>query len=239
MIAVTVVSPKYRKVAKEAIRRFKKFSGITPTVIHAKDGEDGFFKKLALDKLLPRKPVVFFDADWWLLCQQSFERMTGDCFYGVHDSATFNPAAFPHTDCETFSMPKLEYFNTGFFVCDFSNQKHRQVFQVARRLKVKVDKGTMPKPVDKTDQFYINLARLQVGVGLNRLPANFNLYLLGAVWGQQAWIPRNIVGLHGAGIPAESKFEQLSLQAQVFSYEFCPMHPEAMAWECSRMIDLR
>lgn len=239
MIAVTVVSPKYRKVAKEAIKRFKKFTGLTPVVLKAKDGEDAFFTKLALDRLLPRKPIVFFDSDYWLLSQQRMEDLQGDCFFGVHDPATFNPAAFPHTDCQDFGMPKLEYFNTGFFTCDLSKQKHRAVFQRARRIKAQVDKGKFKTPTDKTDQFYINFARLEEKVGLSRLPNSFNFYLKSAEWSQQAWIPRNIIGLHGAGIPAEDKFEKLTDQAKVFDYPFYPMHPEVMAWEAARLVDLR
>lgn len=239
MIAVTVISPKYRKVGREAVKRFKKFTGLTPVVIPSKDGPEGFFTKLNLDRLLPKKRIVFFDSDYWLLSQLSLDEMDGNCFYGVHDPAVFNPFAFPHTDCQDFDMPKLEYFNTGFFVCDLSRPNHRAVFQRARKLKAQVDRGKLKTPTDKTDQFYLNLARLQEKVGLSRLPNSYNFYLKSATWGQQAWIPRNIVGLHGAGIPAEDKYEMLLAQAKTFGYDFYPMHAEALAWETARLVDLR
>jgi hypothetical protein len=239
MIAATVVSPKYRKVAKEAIKRFKKFTGLVPIVIQAKDGDDAFFKKIRLDQLLPKKPTVFFDSDYWLLSHLDLSEMVGDCFYGVHDSAVFNPKAFPHTDCESFGMPKLDYINTGFFMCDLSNARHRGVFKSARKIKARVDSGKMDNPTDTTDQFYINMGRMQSGVGLSLLPNALNYYHYASVWGQQAWIPRNIIGLHGAGIPAEYKYETLVHQAKVFDHPFYPMHQEAMNWEMSRLVDLR
>ena len=49
MIAVTVVTPSYRHLEKEAVKRIKKFTGLPVKVIRCKDS-DGFMKKLLFRK---------------------------------------------------------------------------------------------------------------------------------------------------------------------------------------------
>lgn len=233
-IGVTVISPSYREVGKEAVKRFKHLTGLDVHIIRCRD-EDGFRTKLRLDKECGRRPIIFFDADYWLLDRPGFEAMTSPALIAAHDPATYNPYAFPHTDCEAFGLPKMEYFNSGLLILDFRLPQHRQLFQLARAL----HKRGKEKPTDTTDQFWLNLARHRLRIPLSRLPTHYNFYLLSAYWGQQAWIPRHIIGLHGAGIPAREKLPRLQQQSTVFTHEYRPMHPEAMAFEVARMIELR
>ena len=233
-IGVTVISPSYREVGREAVKRFKRFTGLDVHIIRCRD-EDGFHAKLRLDKACGRRPIIFFDADYWLLDRPGFEAMASPALVAVHDPAAFNPYAFPHTDCEAFHMPKSEYFNSGLMLLDFRLPQHRKLFQLARALY----KRAKEKPTDTTDQFWLNLARLRLGIPLTRLPTQYNFYLLSAYWGQQAWIPRHIIGLHGAGIPAREKHTRLQQQSAVFTHEYRAMHPEAMAFEMARITELR
>ena len=136
-------------------------------------------------------------------------------------------------------MDKLKYFNSGFFICNLALKEHRQVFQVARRLRAKVVRKTMPKPVDWTDQIYFNLAAQQLNINLSLVPTKFNAYILAAAWGQLPFIPRDIVGIHAAGVPLKDKERALKLQSEVFGYDICRMHPEAQFWDQSRIFDMR
>lgn len=241
-IGLTIISPSYACVGKEAVRRFRRHTGLKVIEHHCADAE-GFNAKLHLDGLAPGRRVVFFDADYWLLDKAPFADMQSESVIAVHDPATFNPHAFPHADCERFAMPKTEYFNSGLMLLDFSRESHVKLFQTARSLKKNWRRELQKKkPEDTTDQFWLNLARLRCGIPFARLPSHYNFYLLSAYWGQQAWIPRHIVGLHGAGIPARAKLKQLQQQAAVFSHPQYPvrlMHPEANAFEVTRMIELR
>lgn len=238
-IGLTIISPSYEKVGKEAVSRFKKHVGID-VKIHECGDDEGFEAKLQLDRIAGRRNVIFFDSDLWFLDKPNLEKSLGhSCLLAVHDSAAFNPHAFPHTDCERFGMPKTEYFNSGLMCLSFSQEKHRQMFSEARRLHRSSKKKSAIKPADWTDQVWLNRARLQVGLPWVRLPTAYNYYLRSSQWGQLPWIPRKIVGLHGAGIKAPQKYSKLKQQARVFEYPTCPMHPETLAFQHAVGIELR
>ena len=166
-IGVTVITPSYRRVGRRAVQLFKKNTGLDVVVLEGKD-EEGFGLKLKLDQLVRRGPIVFFDADWWVIRKTDFRKLIpSKGFYGVHDSAVFNYFAFPHTDCTHNGLDKAKYINTGFFTCDTSDPVTRAIFQRARKsFKSKV------KTADKTDQFHFNKALLLEPVSL--LPTVFN-----------------------------------------------------------------
>lgn len=237
-IGVCIISPSYEKVGREAIRRFQKYTGLEVKVHETEDGRDAFMAKLSLDKIAGRRPFCFFDSDWWLLDEPNLQ-FGHPVLMACHDSATLNPHAFPHTDCERFGMEKSEYVNTGFLVLDTRLDKHRQWFAEARRLEKAGQRKKAIKPVDVTDQIWLNLAKKNIGLPWVRLPSNYNFYLYEAFWGQQSWIPRHIIGLHGAGIKSSKKFVRLKEQARVFEHPVCPMHPEVIAFEMDRMVHIR
>lgn len=238
-IGVTIITPSYRKVGREAVRRFNKFTGLDIMVLTGKDTE-GFDLKLKLDQLCPKRMMVFFDADLWLLDKAGFADIKNlHSLLAVHDSAAFNPHAFPHTDCEAFGIPKTEYFNSGLMAWDNGNASSRRMFIEARKLKKRVMAGSHMKPTDDTDQFYLNMGRLKAGMALSMLPTNHNFYLLSVFWGQMPFIPRHIIGLHAAGEKARNKYAKLRQQAAVFTHARCLMHAEAALFEVARAIEMR
>lgn len=238
-IGLTIISPSYEKVGMEAVERFKKHVGIE-VKIHQCEDKDGFQAKLQLERISGRRDVIFFDSDLWFLDRPNLGKSAGhSCLLAVHDSAAFNPHAFPHTDCERFGMPKTEYFNSGLMCLSFTQEKHRRMFSEARSLHKSGQRKSATKPADWTDQVWLNRARLSVGLPWVKLPTAYNYYLRASQWGQLPWIPRKIIGLHGAGIEAKKKFKALKEQAKVFEYPTCPMHPETLAFQHAISHELR
>lgn len=238
-IGLCIISPAYEKAGREAVRRFQLHTGLECKVHETQDGEESFDAKLSLDRIAGRRPVCFVDSDLWFLGKPNLT-FGHPCVLAAHDSATRNPHAFPHTDCERFGMDKNGYINTGLLVFDTRQQKHRDWFREARKLKAKSSRTKKgPKPADWTDQVWLNLAKRNVGLPWSKLPSSYNFYLFEAFWGQAPFIPRKIIGLHGAGIKAKSKFRKLTQQALVFEHPVCPMHPEALAFQHVITHDLR
>lgn len=238
MLAVTIVTPAYRHLEKEAVRRFKKHTGLPVKVIRCKDKE-GFMTKLELDRHCPRDRVIFFDVDLWLLRDMHPERWDSFGWSAVHDSAVFNPHAFPHTDCGSHGMNPLRYFNSGLMAFNLGLHHHRKVFQEARKMRKQVLAGRMPVPKDVTDQFYLNMAVQRLNVSQVMLPTKFNFYKNASDWGQLAFIPRCIIGLHAAGEPVRSKHHALKVQSEVFGHDTCPVWRDAAIHNQNSIFDLR
>jgi hypothetical protein len=224
-IGVTVITKSYRRVGRRAVSLFKRNTGLDVLVIKGEDSE-GFELKLQLDKLCGRRPRVWFDADLFFIRGVDFHNMIPwSGFYGVHDSAVFNPRAFPWLDCKENGLDTSRYLNTGLFTCDLRNPETRKVFQEARKSWKLWKRGKL-KTADTTDQYHLNLAMLKVPVTL--LPTVFNFYQLACDWGQLPFIPREIIGLHGAGIPAKDKHWKLCEQMKVYGRPTCPMCDDAI-----------
>lgn len=238
MIGVTVVTPAYKHLEKEAVKRFHKHTGLPVQVIRC-NNEQGFFAKLELDQACPKTRIMFFDVDYWLLRPISPQQWCPQSWVAVQDSAVYNPHAFPHTDCESHQLDKRRYFNSGMFTCNLAIPQHRQVFQEARKMRKRVISGKDRAPVDVTDQFYLNAAVQKLNVSLGLMPTRFNFYKKAADWGQLAYIPRDIVGLHAAGEPLKTKLKALRQQAAVFSGGTYPVWVEVAIANQSHLFDLR
>ncbi len=228
-IGVTVVSSKYAEVAEEAIARFHQYTGLDVTVIRVKQ-EPSFAAKLNLDTMVAPRPIVYFDADLWLLRPYDFTLLAeSDRFCAVHCPGAWNPSTFPHADCKANHWDHASYINSGLFACDLRRPEIQDIFASARACLEACHQGKLPRPVDWTDQFFFNYA-LQQRPGLVRLlPFALNFYKLAVDWGSYPHIPREIIGLHAAGVPSDKKLETLRAQAEVFGQRTCPMHPEAVA----------
>lgn len=238
-IGITIQSPSYARVGAEAVRRFQHHTGLECLVHETPDGEPAFDAKLSLERIAGRRPVCFVDSDLWFLDRPNLS-FGHPCVMAVHDSATRNPHAFPHTDCERFNLDKNGYINSGLIVFDGRNDLHRRWFAEARRLKASFGrKKTALKPVDWTDQIWLNMAKANLGLPWAKLPSAYSFYLFEAFWGQVPHIPRKIIGLHGAGIKGRDKYRKLSEQARVFDHPVCPMHPEALAFQHALHYELR
>lgn len=235
-LAVTVLSPAYEKVGKEAADRMTEFGGLPVKVLRCKDGE-GFATKLQLDKLCGRRPVVFFDADWWMLRPQDLRAMVGGpTFLGCHDPTVFHEHCFPFKDCRDHGLDWQRYVNTGFFMVDFRRAEHRAIFGYARRSWARRKKLALHDP---TDQYHINLGLLKAGVPFMPLPRAFNFFLFAATEGC-CEIPREIIGLHGAGVETKHKLKEMKHQAHVFgSRPVLPMRPGAIQFHYALTHQLR
>lgn len=186
-------------------------------------------KKLELDRECGRKRVLFFDVDFWFQKPINVEQWDAGTWFAVHDSGVHNPGIFPRQDCDQYGMDRSRYWNSGFFVCNFGIQSHRQVFQRARILLGQSKTGKIPKPHDVTDQSLLNLAAQQIPISFCPLPERFNFYLKSFEWGQTDFIPRHIIGLHAAGEPLKTKLKALKEQERVLCNCQTPMLPDAVA----------
>lgn len=238
MIGVTVSTPKYAALSREAVVRFKRGTGLDVLVLKARDGEDAFLKKLRLELECPAVPCVSFDADWWLLRELDLSGLgTGWC--AVHDAGVFHPAAFCKSDCERLELDKGSYFNSGFFSWDNGNAQHRQVFEIARTAEHAQFCGKADALDDWGDQSLLNLGVQRAGVPLALLPFGFNCMMHFVRGGVFPFVPRVVHAVHAAGVPLSHKMAHLKSMAQVFSYEPEPLQPEAVAFHHALSFDTR
>lgn len=237
-IGVMVVSPAYREVANRAEVRFRKYAGMDVHVVRCGD-EEGFEAKLGLDRVreLEGRPIVFFDADWWLLRPAALREMAlSGQWLGVRDPTVVHEHCFPCIDCQENGLQADRYLNTGFFICDLGRPEHCLVFATARRSWRAVQAGRMAT-ADPTDQFHLNRGLLECGVQAGFLPMAYNFFLFAATEGC-CEIPREIVGLHGAGAQRADKLEELRVQSRVFGRAVAPMKMGAVTLAYTRAFEL-
>lgn len=227
MEAVTVISPGYEAVGYEAVRRFEHFASceglpIRVTILKDQAGKASYARKLDMEQFAGKgKTIVFFDADYWPIRPLDLSSFHDRAeIIGVKDHGFSLAGCFPNDDCVKFQMDPDRYINTGFFIF---NDRHREVWAKAREL---MEAGGMS---DHGEQSYLNRAIQSLGIPQYMLPIQFNFWKFLVDWGGLPFIPRGIIGLHGAGIPAAEKFRQMSLQAQVFETPQAPLCPAE--WE--------
>lgn len=216
----------------------KRFTGLDTKVIEVPD-HLGFEAKLSLDKHAGKRPFMFYDAD--IFCLRGWDPMSmmgGPSVKGVHDHAVWNCHAFPHTDCTQHGLNASSYLNSGLLFFDGREDAHKELFKLARK-SWRDQKAGRKEYADTTDQAHISFAIQALGIPVTLLPMQFNTYLFGIQHGQFPYIPRDIINLHGAGIPAKHKFSQLKTQASVFGKPVYPMHEEAIHWEWNRQYSFR
>lgn len=236
-LILTVITPSYEKVGREMIKRVKKFTGYDVRVIETSD-DKGFEAKLSLEKQAGKRRGIFMDADLWPLRKWNPDDLHSGAFQGCWDHATLNCHAFPHTDCQKNGLHWDRYINTGLIMWDNRDASHRSVFQLARQ-SWKDQKAGKKTYVDWTDQAHINHGLIKSGVPVQLLPETYNCYLFGIAHGQRPYIPREIINLHGAGIPAKNKFSQMRHQAIALGYTVYPMHQDAVNWEHAKLFNMR
>lgn len=224
MIGVTIVTPSYRHLYRDAAKRFRENTGLKVHAIRVADSR-GFRAKLELDKLAPRDRIVFFDVDAWVIKPIDFEAFPENAWHAVNDPAVYLRGAFPRTDCEQFGIPKEFYFNSGLMVLDLRNADHRKVFKTARRLH---DQGMLPPPADWTDQLWLNKALLHHRVPINHIPFRFNMYPMAVKHGGVPSFPRYAQVIHAAGFKLPEKLDALKAMELVFGGRLLPMEVEAL-----------
>jgi len=215
-LGVTIASPGYQHLVDEAVRRFRVHTGLKVLVLSLCE-EPAFASKLYLDQFVVPRPIIYFDVDLWMLRAFDFEPLCGSGRWcAVPDPATWNPLAFPCTDCEREGWVKEDYFNSGLFVCDLADPRIRRVFADARAKLSDCHSGRSATPADWTDQYFLNWAVQQQPGLLRRLPFAMNFYKKAVDWGSYPHIPREIIGLHAAGVMVEDKQDTLIREASVF-----------------------
>ena len=95
----------------------------------------------------------------------------------------------------------------------------------------------IPRGLDRP--VFLNFALQQLGVPLKLLPFSFNFYKKAVEWGSFPYIPREIVGLHAAGVPLERKFQVLRAQTSVFGESCSEMSVEATSFHHALDFELR
>lgn len=229
-VAVMVVSPSHRKLAREATKRVKKFLGLDVQQIPCSN-KDGFKTKLEIDKHVGRRPVLVMDADLWFVRPWKAEEVMGTAMWlGCHESAVWNPASFCYKDCHENGLDRFRYINTGLFVCDLRRQEHREVFKWARNS----FRSVRTKTHDSTDQYHLNRALLRANAPISFLHPKYAFYTLSTVWGQYPFIPREIVGVHAAGVPLKMKYKVLTAESSLFGRSHHPMCRDAVDWHFAK-----
>jgi hypothetical protein len=217
-IGVTLVSPDFEHLAQEAVSRFRRNTGLECVVIHTgQKAISCFGAKLNLDLLLAPRPIVFFDADLWIIRPVELtELATSGKWCAVPDPCAYGDGGFPAGDVRREGWDPNTYFNSGFFACDLSRPEIRRVFSDARAHLERVHAGDIVPPVDSTDQFYLNWAVQQQPGLFHPLPLAINFFQIAIHHGSLEQIPAKIIGLHAAGVPLERKLAVLGKQAAVY-----------------------
>lgn len=236
-IGICIISPSYKPIGKEAVRRFKKHSGLREVhVVRVKD-EQGYEAKLSLDKIAGNRRFIAFDADWWALRDFHADQWEYGTFSAVPDYGIFDPSAFPREDCEKLGIRKETYANTGLIAGDGANPLHRAVYQQARRLWKKHQRT--PLTGDPGEQTLWNLARQQVGAPIIMLPFTLSFYRHMVSGGCYPWIPAEVVGLHAAGVPLKDKLRHLQIGAEWLTYPPVEVQQDAMRHDWATTNQLR
>ncbi len=237
-IALTIISPSYEKMGREAVKRVKRFTGMDVKVIRCADS-DGFRMKLRLDELAGNRAVFFFDCDYWMLQHWDLRGFLGaPTIMAVHDSAVFQPSSFVCQDCLYHGLDWQRYINTGALIVDFQREEHREVWRLARKINWMTRAGKI-QTADNTDQFAINMAIVQLGVPQTLLPIRYNFYSKSVEWGQFPFYPRDVVGLHAAGYVRDEKLSALKRESAFFERYNHPMLPGAVTFEHQRWFEFR
>jgi hypothetical protein len=214
-IGVTLVSPRYMHLAEEAVSRFRKWTGLDAVILWS-EVEPAFAAKLNLDLLVAPRPIVFFDVDLWLLRPVDFRPLAeSDRWCAVPDPCAWNMEGFPGVDTAREGWDPDTYFNSGLFACDLSRPEIRQVFVDARAQLDRVHAGAVTRPVDHTDQYYLNWGVQRRPGLLKPLPLEMNFYHVSIAHSGVRYVPVPLTGLHAAGLPVERKLEALREQAKV------------------------
>lgn len=171
MIGVTITSgDKFRELTQEAVRRFKKYTGIKTVIVFDTDitGKNVYLTKLRLHTFF-NQSFVFFDSDLWFVNPCNLSEFDGlDSFVAVKDVGRNCEKDFPIEDCYINGIDNELYFNSGFFIANSANQKHKDAFDYASQLTDRVIN------LDFGEQTYLNTAIQRSGIPIKFLGPEYN-----------------------------------------------------------------
>jgi len=222
-LGMTIITPGFDEVGREAVRRFQSLTGLPFIVLRAPSADAAYRLKLRLPDLIGSEveTVIFFDADWWLLRPLDLvyleERLGTHPFLAVHDPGIADPAGFVAKDCADHGLNPARYFNSGFWVVR-TTPEWKHVCKEAINLM-----GCEPF-ADFGEQSAFNHAWQNLTTDhIGLLPREYNFFMHAVTHGYAESIPAAIIGLHAAGVPRGRKLEHLKKYAAALDYSIKPL----------------
>ena len=216
LLGVTIITPAYEEIGHEAARRWHRFTGIPAMIFSAPSEKDAYRLKLRLPEFIPAAPVCYFDADYWLLrpldIPDLVAKVEKHALLAVVDPGTQDPAGFVAKDCAAYGMDPTRYFNSGFWVADFSRDQITHAFANA------LEALDHRQWADYGDQSAWNYGLQNYHVHGLALPWRYNFFLHAVTHGYCDHIPAEVIGLHAAGVSKGKKREHLTEWAKMLSY---------------------
>ena len=220
MIGVTLITPSYAEIGLEAVKRFKRHTGLDVVILWRDDGPDAFAAKLDIPLTIKDQTVVFFDSDWWMIRDCDFsEFQSRHEFFAVHDLGIHDPLAFCTPDSKTLNIDPDLYFNSGFWIANFRYQSHRSAFAKARQAFQDHKNGVIKGIYDFGEQSILNAGIQRAECDLVMLDSTYNFIHWFYKSGAQKSIPWGIISVHAAGIPKHEKFHHLQGLASAFTVQ--------------------
>jgi lipopolysaccharide biosynthesis glycosyltransferase len=171
MIGVTITSgDKFHDLTKEAVRRFKKYTGIKTVIVFDTDitGRNVYLTKLRLHTFF-NQSFVFFDSDLWFVDHCNLTQFDNlESFVAVKDVGRNSEADFPIEDCYINGIDNNIYFNSGFFIANAADQKQKNAFDYASQLTDRVTN------LDFGEQTYLNTAIQRKQIPITFLDNKYN-----------------------------------------------------------------
>lgn len=216
MIGCTTISPSYQEVGLEAVKRFKRHTGLDVVILFT-DDENSYDLKLEIPNKLSNQSVVFFDSDWWMIRDYNMAEFSGmKHFVAVKDYGVYDPMAFCKPDSETLSIDHELYFNSGFWIANFKEEIHRKAFAKARQMMQDKKNGVIKGIHDFGEQSILNAAIQKSGCPLKLIHLRWNYFHAVYRSGCISSIPWGIIGMHAAGIQRADKVRHLNEMCSIF-----------------------
>jgi hypothetical protein len=248
MIGCTLITPAYAEIGMEAVKRFKRHTGLDVVILWRDDGPDAFAAKLDIPLTIKNQTVVFFDSDLWFIRDVDISWMDRrDQFLAVLDPGVNDVAdpsinvigSWARSDCEVLGIEPTKYFNGGFWVANFQRHDHQQAFARARQLYQDKLNGVFnydkviskPKDVmtflktscrigDYGEQSFLNAGVQREGIEILELPMQFNYWHMAYKGGLVASVPYGINAVHAAGYAIKDKMDHLRQMSDVLDVWF-------------------
>lgn len=202
MIGVTMFTDSHYELAQEAIRRFKKHTGLTVLAIHLNEKKsNSFLRKLWVCEYVANS-AVFFDADLWFDKDFDFSQFENEeSVFGVLDPGWNNPDCFVTKDCKDHGLNIWKYINTGLFV--FNKRLHSHIFDLAKKL------HQTRKVNDFGEQTYFNIALQETSSSVVLLGDALNFFIKKDPLLIQSTDSESAIGFHAAAFSFPDKLTQL------------------------------
>ncbi len=195
-LGVTISTEAWLVLAKEALRRWEKFTGLPGKIIVV--GESDFH----MAKMSLREPCWCFDADLWLVRQVTLPPLRDDCLYAT-------PVCPAPDDMERIRTWAAEdridvncYFATGLYGSDWSAGKAMSALTIARE-------HSRQHQIYERDERQINVGAQRAGMVVGMLPSTLNWHPHCGESGYGYAPEGGPIGIHAGGIPELEKLHFL------------------------------